>query len=76
MVSWALYKCGYKDQPDCGLCVGEDGDFISYCESKEWKRITSADEVQVGDIAFTGKLDNEGKKAKPCIYMCRRRKKI
>ncbi len=69
MVSWALYKCGYKDQPDCGLCVGEDGDFISYCESKEWKRITSADEVQVGDIVFTGKLDNEGKKASH-VFIC------
>ena len=69
MVSWALYKCGYKDQPECGLCVGEDGDFISYCESKEWKRITSADEVEVGDIVFTGQLDDEGKKASH-VFIC------
>lgn len=69
MVSWALYKCGYKDQPDCGLCVGEDGDFISYCEGKEWKRITSVDEVQVGDIVFTGKIDDEGKKANN-VFIC------
>ncbi len=69
MVSWALYKCGYKDQPDCGLCVGEDGDFISYCESKEWKRITSPNEVEVGDIVFTGKIDDEGKKANH-VFIC------
>lgn len=69
MVSWALYKCGYKDQPECGLCVGEDGDFISYCESKEWRRITSADEVEVGDIVFTGRLDDEGKKASH-VFIC------
>ena len=62
-VAWALYLCGYGDQPEGGLTVGDEGDFISYCESKKWKKITNADDVQAGDIVFTGSLDSEGKKA-------------
>ena len=38
-------------------------------KAKEWKRITSADEVQVGDIVFTGKLDNEGKRQAMYLYV-------
>lgn len=63
-VAWALYNCGYGDQPEGGLTVGDEGDFISYCESKKWKKIDNADDVQAGDIVFTGSLDSEGKKAR------------
>ncbi|MCI8546096.1 MAG: hypothetical protein HFJ44_02570 [Clostridia bacterium] len=68
-VSWVLNKCGYTDQPENGLTVGEKGDFISYCESKKWKRIENQDDVQVGDIVFTGQLDEDGKKASN-VYIC------
>ncbi|MGN1329843.1 MAG: hypothetical protein ACI4VN_00695, partial [Clostridia bacterium] len=69
MVSWALYQCGYKDTPECGLCVGQDGTFIEYCENKEWKRIEDVNEVQAGDIVFTGQLDDEGMKARH-VFIC------
>lgn len=69
MVAWALYKSGYTDQPESGLCVGEKGDFVDYCESKEWQRIENIDDVQAGDIVFTGQLDNEGLKAKN-VFIC------
>lgn len=68
-VSWALNKCGYKDQPECGLTVGENGDFIDYCEEKGWKRITDKEQVHAGDIVFEGKLDEDGKKASK-VYIC------
>lgn len=63
-VAWALYNCGYGDQPEGGLTVGDEGDFITYCESKKWKKIDNPDDVQAGDIVFTGSLDSEGKKAR------------
>lgn len=69
MVAWALYKSGYTDQPESGLCVGEKGDFVDYCESKEWQRIENVDDVQAGDIVFTGQLDDEGLKAKN-VFIC------
>ncbi|MBP3463058.1 MAG: hypothetical protein J6K45_01030 [Clostridia bacterium] len=59
MISWALYKCGYKDQPESGLSVGEDGDFISYLEEKEWTKITEEDEIIPGDIVFTDQIDED-----------------
>lgn len=68
-VSWALYKAGYTDQPEKGLTLGNDGDFIQYCESKNWRKIEKAEDVQAGDIVFTGKLDDEGKKASG-VYIC------
>lgn len=68
-ISWALNKCGYKDQPECGLTVGENGDFIDYCEEKGWKRITDSEQVHAGDIVFEGKLDEDGKKASK-VYIC------
>jgi len=69
MVSWALNKCGYTDTPECGLCVSAGGTFIEYCEDKEWKRIDNIDEVQAGDIVFTGQLDDEGMKARH-VFIC------
>ena len=69
MVSWALYKSGYKDFGEEGLTVGEKGNFISYCEDKKWRRINDAAEVQPGDIVFCGRLDEEGKHAKS-VYIC------
>lgn len=69
LVSWALYKCGYTDQPENGLCVSANGDFIEYCEDKEWKRINNVDDVQAGDIVFTKQLDSEGKKAGH-VFIC------
>ncbi len=69
MVAWALYKCGYTDQPECGLCVSESGSFIEYCEDKKWKKITNVDDVQRGDIVFTRQLDSEGKKAGH-VFIC------
>lgn len=68
-ISWALYKAGCTDQPEEGLCVGKDGTFIEYCESKEWTRIDSIDSVQAGDIVFTGKIDDEGMKAQN-VFIC------
>lgn len=68
-ISWVLYKAGCTDQPEEGLCVGKDGTFIDYCESKEWIRIDSIDSVQAGDIVFTGKIDDEGKKAQN-VFIC------
>ena len=59
MISWALYKCGYKDLPECGLSVGEDGDFISYLEEKEWSKITDEDDIIPGDIVFTDKIEED-----------------
>jgi len=64
MISWALYKCGYKDQPECGLCVGDSGDFISYLEDKEWTKITDEDDIIPGDIVFTDQIGNDDTKAK------------
>lgn len=68
-VAWALYKTGFTDQPEEGLTVGEDGDFISYCEDKEWKRIEDASEVHAGDLVFCGQLDEDGEKASR-VYIC------
>ena len=69
MVSWALYKSGYKDFGEEGLTVGEKGNFISYCEDKKWKKINNASSLQPGDIVFCGQLDDEGKQAKS-VYIC------
>lgn len=69
MVAWTLYEAGYTDQPEDGLSVGDNGDFIEYCESKEWERITDSEEVQAGDIVFEGSLDSDGKKARK-VYIC------
>lgn len=69
MVAWALYKCGYTDQPETGLCVGKKGTFIEYCESKQWQKVDDVNEIQAGDIVFTGKLDSEGKKAEN-VFIC------
>ena len=69
LVAWALYKCGYTDQPEHGLCVSKGGKFIEYCESKEWERIDDVEDVQAGDIVFTGQLDDEGKKARH-VFIC------
>ncbi len=68
-ISWVLYKAGCTDQPEEGLCVGKDGTFIDYCESKEWIRIDSIDSVQAGDIVFTGKINNNEKKAQN-VFIC------
>ena len=64
MVSWALYKIGFTDLPQCGLCVSIGGDFIEYCEDKGWERIEKVEDVREGDIVFTGQLDNTGMKAR------------
>ena len=69
MVSWALYKAGFTDVGESGLTVGDKGNFIEYCESKKWRRINDASELQPGDIVFCGKLDDDGKKAKS-VYIC------
>ena len=63
-VSWALYESGYRDVGTSGLTVGNNGNFISYCKGKKWKRIEDVADVQAGDIIFTGKLDKEGLKAR------------
>lgn len=59
MISWALYKCGYKDQPESGLSVGEDGDFITYLEDKEWTKITDEEDIIPGDIVFTDQIGED-----------------
>lgn len=68
-VSWVLYKIGCTDQPEEGSCVGKDGTFIEYCESKEWTRIDSVDSVQAGDIVFTGSIPGYDKKAEN-VFIC------
>lgn len=68
-VAWALNRSGYADQPENGLTLGSDGDFIDYCEEKNFKRIDDESELQPGDIVFTGQADGDGKKANG-VYIC------
>lgn len=68
-VAWVLYKAGCTDQPEEGLCVGKDGSFIEYLDSKEWIKVSSIDSVQAGDVVFTGKIDDEGMKAQN-VFIC------
>ena len=66
MVAWALNRMGYKDQPENGLTCG---DMESYLESKGWKKIESAEKVQIGDVCFSNPLDEE--KTKPGhVFVC------
>ena len=57
MVAWALYRMGYRDQPEKGLVVSN---LEGYLESKGWKKIESQDRVQAGDVVFSNP-DEDGK---------------
>lgn len=53
LVAWALYKCGYTDQPECGLTTSAGGSpLMDYCKEKGWERIEDVNQVQAGDIVF------------------------
>ena len=69
LVSWCLYKLGYRDLPKCGLCVSKGGTFVEYCEEKGWERINDVSKVQAGDIVFTKQLDSAGMKCGH-VFLC------
>ena len=56
LVAWALYKIGFKDQPQNGLVVSQ---IYDYCTNKGWKKITNSSEVQAGDIVLTGSSETD-----------------
>lgn len=60
LVGWALYKCGYTDQPREGLTTSAAGSpLMRYCEEKGWKKIDNVEDVQAGDIVFSGQTNLE-----------------
>lgn len=60
LVGWALYKCGYTDQPREGLTTSAAGSpLMRYCEEKGWKKIDKVEDVQAGDIVFSGQTNLE-----------------
>lgn len=70
LVSWALYKCGYTDQPQYGLCTTvNDSPLMQYCEEKGWLRIDNVNEVQAGDIVFSG-ATNSTKTTAAHTFIC------
>ena len=56
LVAWALYKIGFKDQPQNGLVVSQ---IYDYCTNKGWEKITNSSEVQAGDIVLTGSSETD-----------------
>ena len=55
-VGWFIYKIGYTDQPErSGLGLGA---LQNYPANHGFKKITSASEVQPGDIMFVNPMSN------------------
>ena len=60
LVSWALYKCGYTDQPEHGLTTTSSASpLMDYCKEKKFERIEDVNEVQAGDIVFVGETNSD-----------------
>lgn len=70
LVSWALYKCGYTDQPEYGLTTSAAASpLMSYCKEKAWLKIENVDEIQAGDIVFVGET-NADKTSAAHVFIC------
>lgn len=70
LVSWALYKCGYTDQPEHGLCTTSvSSPLMDYCKEKGWQRIDDVNDVQAGDIVFSGST-NASKTTASHTFIC------
>lgn len=70
LVSWALYKCGYTDQPEYGLTTSAAASpLMTFCEEQGWERIESLDQIQAGDIVFVGET-NEDKTSASHVFIC------
>ena len=70
LVSWALYKCGYTDQPEYGLTTSAAASpLMSYCKEQGWQKIESVDEIQAGDIVFVGET-NADKTSAAHVFIC------
>lgn len=70
LVAWALYKCGYTDQPECGLTTSAGGSpLMDYCKEKGWERIEDVNQVQAGDIVFSGET-NADKSVAAHTFIC------
>lgn len=70
LVAWALYKCGYTDQPECGLTTSAGGSpLMDYCKEKGWERIEDVNQVQAGDIVFSG-ATNADKSVAGHTFIC------
>lgn len=70
LVAWALHKCGYTDQPECGLTTSAGGSpLMDYCKEKGWERIEDVNQVQAGDIVFSG-ATNADKSVAGHTFIC------
>lgn len=70
LVSWALYKCGYTDQPEYGLTTSAAASpLMEYCKKQGWQKIESKDDIQAGDIVFVGKT-NADKTSASHVFIC------
>ena len=58
LVGWALYACGFTDQPrKQGLCV--DGPIMTdWCAAHGFERVDSIERLEPGDIVFTRPKEN------------------
>lgn len=70
LVSWALYKCGYTDQPEYGLTTSAAASpLMEYCQKQGWQKIESVDDIQAGDIVFVGETNAE-KTSASHVFIC------
>lgn len=70
LVSWALYKCGYTDQPQSGLATTSGSSpLMDYCKDKGWQRISNVEDVKAGDIVFSGDT-NSAKTTAAHTFIC------
>ena len=70
LVSWALYKCGYTDQPEYGLTTSAAASpLMEYCKKQGWEKIESVDEIKAGDIVFVGQTNAE-KTSASHVFIC------
>lgn len=70
LVSWALYKCGYTDQPEYGLTTSAAASpLMTFCREQGWEKIEDVNQIKAGDIVFVGQT-NADKTSASHVFIC------